>query len=99
MNNIELISFAKLAEYDKARIDLPIRKYVLIANFLRGPKSDLLEQHWFDTCLSELDHEEEIDLPPSKVPIKEETKHTNIQLHAYYNFNQQNGFLVYTSNV
>ncbi|KAG1438053.1 hypothetical protein G6F56_012808 [Rhizopus delemar] len=109
MNNIELISYAKLAEYDQARTDLPIRKYVLIANFLRDPKSHLLEQHWFDTCLSELGQEEDMETeqaptptppppPPPPPPMKEE-KNTNVQLHAYYDFNHQNGFVFYTANL
>ncbi|EIE86379.1 hypothetical protein G6F57_008300 [Rhizopus arrhizus] len=102
-SNIELISYAKLAEYDQARIDLPIRKYVLIANFLRRPKEELLEQQWFDSCLSKLDEEDELDneSQPPPLPTKEEQKenNSNVQLHAYYHFNHRNGFLVYTSNL
>ncbi|CAO3638592.1 unnamed protein product [Mucor fragilis] len=59
--HIQSISYSKLAEYDQTRIDLPIRKYVLITNLLREPSSPATEseQHWFDTCLDELDKEEE----------------------------------------
>ncbi|KAI9271405.1 hypothetical protein BY458DRAFT_509368 [Sporodiniella umbellata] len=109
MNNstIELISYAKLAEYDQARTDLPIRKYVLIANFLRDPKSHWLEQHWFDACLNELGQEDEpepeaptVNTPssPSSQSLVKEEKSTSVQLHAYYDFNKQNGFLFYTSS-
>ncbi|KAG1448561.1 hypothetical protein G6F56_008907 [Rhizopus delemar] len=84
-NNIELISYAKLAEHSKARTDLPIRKYVLIANFLRRPKEEELEQRWFDTCLDKLVQEDKEDQDNSP------------QLH-YYNLNQKNGLLVYSNS-
>ncbi|KAI8986532.1 hypothetical protein BDB01DRAFT_785947 [Pilobolus umbonatus] len=59
---IESISYAKLREFNRTRIDLPIRKYVLINNLLRLPKvkaETLLEQHWFENCLDQLEEEEE----------------------------------------
>ncbi|KAI8364840.1 hypothetical protein EDC96DRAFT_510564 [Choanephora cucurbitarum] len=66
INDIHSISYSKLAEYDQARIDLPIRKYVLIANLLRDPSPPPvmnLEQHWFDSCIDELDKDEQEDNP------------------------------------
>jgi hypothetical protein len=52
--HIQSISLSKLAKYNHAPLDM--RKYVLIANILREPKS---EEHWFENCLQELDTEEE----------------------------------------
>ncbi|CEG83093.1 hypothetical protein RMATCC62417_17067 [Rhizopus microsporus] len=97
-DNIELLSYAKLAEYDQTRIDLSIRKYVLITNLLREPKEDLLEQHWFDTCLNELTREEEQQQQQQQQQQNDKIQDKpNVQL--YYNFNHRNGFLVYTSNL
>ncbi|CAO3638112.1 unnamed protein product [Mucor hiemalis] len=81
---IQSVSYAKLAEYDQNRTDLPIRKYVLIANLLREEQQQqqsepqdsnmnmnedneededenmlILEQQWFETCLNELDKEDD----------------------------------------
>ncbi|KAI9469668.1 MAG: hypothetical protein EXX96DRAFT_587030 [Benjaminiella poitrasii] len=60
--DIQSISYSKLSEYYQhtRRIDLPIRKFVLITNLLREESpSNELEQHWFDTCIDKLDKEEE----------------------------------------
>lgn len=99
-NYIQLISHAKLAEYDQTRIDLPIRKYVLINNLLReeqqvNSKDEdmiLLEQHWFDSCLNELDKEEQDQKE------RELTTKPNLHLKAFYNLRNGAGFLVCTSN-
>ncbi|KAI9282615.1 hypothetical protein BY458DRAFT_496781 [Sporodiniella umbellata] len=84
-SNIELISYAKLAEASKARTDLPIRKYVLIANVLRRPKEVELEQHWFDSCMNKLIQDEKEDL---------EAHSPAAQLHVYHNFNTKNSVFV-----
>lgn len=103
---IQSVSYAKLAEYDQNRTDLPIRKYVLIANLLReeqqqqqrqeesdtimnSHKDDeededilMLEQQWFETCLNELDKEDD-DTDP-----KEE-----IDNNGQYNHQQSNNMI------
>lgn len=96
-NYIQSISYAKLAKYDQTRIDLSIRKYVLITNLLREEQQQededmiLLEQNWFESCLNELDKEEEQEQ-------KEEPK-PNHQLKAFYNFRNGKGFLFCTSSL
>lgn len=100
-NYIQLISHAKLAEYDQTRIDLPIRKYVLISNLLREEQQlnnkdedmILLEQDWFDSCLNELDKEEQ-----QEQKEKDLTTKPNLHLKAFYNLHNGRGFLVCTSN-
>ncbi|CEP11298.1 hypothetical protein [Parasitella parasitica] len=105
---IQSISYSKLAEYDSARIDLPIRKYVLITNLLREPSSPSteLEQDWFDACLDELDKEEERErqleqdrqqekLDKSKLHCRKPDLH----IHTFYNYRNRSGFLVCTSNL
>ncbi|KAI8355670.1 hypothetical protein BD560DRAFT_406907 [Blakeslea trispora] len=109
LNDIQSISYSKLAEYDQARIDLPIRKYVLIANLLRDPSpspSPNLEQHWFDTCLNELDKEEQEGSQEDSNHEnnqhnnnKQYANNTNIHLHAFYHIRHGNGFLVCTSKI
>ncbi|KAI7888779.1 uncharacterized protein EV154DRAFT_516823 [Mucor mucedo] len=99
-NYIQLISHAKLAEYDQTRIDLPIRKYVLINNLLREEMKEntkdknmiLLEQHWFDSCLNELVKEEQ-DQNERELTLKH-----NLHLKAFYNLHNGTGFLICTSN-
>lgn len=57
-----MMSQAKLAEYFDTRTDLPIRKYVLIANMLRNStlqEEDRAEEQWLDNCLGALDQQEE----------------------------------------
>lgn len=57
-----MMSQAKLAEYYDTRIDLPMRKYVLIANMLRKTtlqEEDKAEEQWLDTCLDALDKQDE----------------------------------------
>ncbi|ORZ17994.1 hypothetical protein BCR42DRAFT_412934 [Absidia repens] len=57
-----MISHAKLAEYYETRTDLPMRKYVLIANMLRNtPVQDegKTEEQWLDTCLDALDQQDD----------------------------------------
>ncbi|ORZ11254.1 hypothetical protein BCR42DRAFT_104863 [Absidia repens] len=57
-----MMSQAKLAEYYDTRTDLPIRKYVLIANMLRKStvqKEDKAEEQWLNTCLDALDKQED----------------------------------------
>ncbi|OBZ86112.1 hypothetical protein A0J61_05841 [Choanephora cucurbitarum] len=116
INDIHSISYSKLAEYDQARIDLPIRKYVLIANLLRDPSTPPvidLEQHWFDSCIDELDKDEQEDNPEDSQGNsaqsnyqnnhhnnnKQYANNTNIHLHAFYHIRHGNGFLVCTSKI
>ncbi|KAI8339219.1 hypothetical protein BC941DRAFT_422457 [Chlamydoabsidia padenii] len=57
-----MMSQAKLAEYFDTRTDLPIRKYVLIANMLRKSsiqEEDRAEEQWLDNCLGALDQQED----------------------------------------
>lgn len=106
---IQSVSYAKLAEYDQNRTDLPIRKYVLIANLLREEQhqqqqrqqqSDtnmnsqedneedededmlMLEQQWFETCLNELDKEDD------DIDTEEENNNSNGQ------YNHQNDNMI-----
>ncbi|CAO3598604.1 unnamed protein product [Absidia cylindrospora] len=56
------MSQAKLAEYYDTRTDLPIRKYVLIANLLRNTpiqNENKTEEQWLDTCLDALDQQDD----------------------------------------
>lgn len=106
-NYIQSISYAKLAKYDQTRIDLPIRKYVLITNLLREEEQKekqsnededmmLLEQNWFESCLNELDKEEEQE--ELSVQQSQLTK-PNLHLKAFYNFQNGKGFLFCTSSL
>lgn len=106
--HIQSISYSKLAEYDQTRIDLPIRKYVLITNLLREPSSPSteLEQHWFDTCLDELDKEEERERQIEQEQQQEQLdkskfhrRKPDLHVHAFYNYRNGSGFLVCTSNL
>ncbi|KAI8068488.1 hypothetical protein BC940DRAFT_332889 [Gongronella butleri] len=65
-------SQAKLAEYYDTRTDLPIRKFVLIANLMKKATQQVeqveqveqqAEEAWLDSCLEELD-----DNAPSIAP-------------------------------
>ncbi|KAI8076894.1 uncharacterized protein BX664DRAFT_344191 [Halteromyces radiatus] len=58
---LHIISQAKLAEYYDTRTDLPIRKYVLIANMLRKTtvQEEKAEEEWLDTCLNALDQQDD----------------------------------------
>ncbi|KAI8639468.1 hypothetical protein BD408DRAFT_421347 [Parasitella parasitica] len=105
---IQSISYSKLAEYDSARIDLPIRKYVLIVNLLREPSSPSieLEQDWFDACLDELDKEEEIERQLEKEKQQEQLdiskfhrRKPDLHVHTFYNYRNRSGFLVCTTNL
>ncbi|KAK4512527.1 Dipeptidyl peptidase 4 [Mucor velutinosus] len=111
-HHIQSISYSKLAEYDQTRIDLPIRKYVLIANLLREPSSPSTEseQHWFDTCLDELDKEEERQRQLEQEQAQEEEQEQlnkrkfqrrkpDLHVHTFYNYRNRSGFLVCTSNM
>ncbi|CAO0801767.1 unnamed protein product [Mucor circinelloides] len=111
--HIQSISYSKLAEYDRAHIDLPMRKYVLIANLLREPSSPSTEseQHWFDTCLDELDKEEERERQIEQEQEKEHEQEQNqlcnkskfhrrkpdLHVHTFYSYRNGSGFLVCTS--
>jgi hypothetical protein len=96
--HIQSISYSKLAEYDQTRIDLPIRKYVLITNLLREPSPTTeLEHQWFETCLEELDREEK-EQEQGQTTTKFNHK-PDLHLHAFYNFRNGSGFLVCTSNL
>ncbi|OAD00045.1 hypothetical protein MUCCIDRAFT_156957 [Mucor lusitanicus CBS 277.49] len=113
--HIQSISYSKLAEYyDQTRIDLPMRKYVLIANLLREPSSPSSEseQHWFDTCLDELDREEEEErerqLEQEQAQEQEQEqlnkakfqrRKPDLHVHTFYNYRNGSGFLVCTSNL
>ncbi|KAI8876877.1 hypothetical protein K501DRAFT_288685 [Backusella circina FSU 941] len=73
-NYIQSMSMAKLAEFDQSRTDLPIRKYVLIANLLRDHNR---EQHWFDACLDDLQEDDDqlmCDIDDDDFMSEQETK-------------------------
>ncbi|KAI8090892.1 uncharacterized protein B0P05DRAFT_527840 [Gilbertella persicaria] len=114
INDIQSISYSKLAEYDQTRIDLPIRKYVLITNLLRDPSSppaimSNMEQHWFDACINQLDKEEqeqEEENQQEQEPVNttepdknKQYTNNNIHLHAFYHLHHGNGFLVCASKI
>ncbi|ORX47707.1 hypothetical protein DM01DRAFT_1257781, partial [Hesseltinella vesiculosa] len=57
---------AKLAEYHDTRTDLPIRKFVLIANLLKKVSRQehppvQTEEAWFDMCLEQSLQPDQID--------------------------------------
>jgi hypothetical protein len=80
-----MMSQAKLAEYFDTRTDLPIRKYVLIANMLRNStlqEEDRAEEQWLDDCLGALDQQED---EPQEVATKGQPAIT----FTHYSFSNQ----------
>jgi hypothetical protein len=103
---LQAISMTKLAEYDQSRTDLPIRKYVLIANLLRDSNR---EQQWFEACLDDLEDDQDEVMSDIEDDVmseqetklyeesKEQHKKCNSMTPLFYNFANGVGFIMCTS--